>query len=142
MPLAPSMTAIMRRYDATGPRLFTPAGDTRFFTHRDGTPIAPDTVYRCFRRTLWAAGISHGGRGRGPRLHDLRHTFAVHSLKAMVDQGADVYWALPTLSTYLGHASVAATGHYVRLTQDMFPDVTAAMSAIAARVIPAGGDPS
>jgi integrase/recombinase XerD len=140
VPLSSSMADILRRYDATAPRLFTADRDTRFFTHKDGRPVAPDSIYRWFRKTLWAAGISHGGRGHGPRVHDLRHTFAVYSLKAMVDQGADVYWALPTLATYLGHASVAATGQYVRLIPDMFPEVTAAVSAIASRVIP-GGEP-
>jgi integrase len=122
------------------PRLFTAGCDTRFFTHKDGRAVTSDSIYRWFRKTLWAAGISHGGRGHGPRVHDLRHTFAVYSLKAMVDQGADVYWALPTLTTYLGHASVAATGQYVRLIPVMFPEVTAAVSAIASRVIP-GGEP-
>lgn len=140
VPLSSSMTDILRRYDATAPRLVTADRDTRFFTHKDGRPVNADSIYRWFRKTLWAAGISHGGRGHGPRVHDLRHTFAVYSLKAMVDQGADVYWALPTLATYLGHASVAATGQYVRLIPDMFPEVTAAVSAIASRVIP-GGDP-
>jgi integrase/recombinase XerD len=140
VPLSSSMADILRRYDATAPRLFTADRDTRFFTHKDGRPVAPDSIYRWFRKTLWAAGISHGGRGHGPRVHDLRHTFAVYSLKAMVDQGADVYWALPTLATYLGHASVTATGQYVRLIPDMFPEVTAAVSAIASRVIP-GGEP-
>jgi integrase/recombinase XerD len=140
VPLSSSMADILRRYDATAPRLVTADRDTRFFTHKDGRPVTSDSIYRWFRKTLWAAGISHGGRGHGPRVHDLRHTFAVYSLKAMVDQGADVYWALPALSTYLGHASVAATGQYVRLIPDMFPEVTAAVSAIASRVIP-GGEP-
>lgn len=140
VPLSMSMAEIMRRYDATAPRVFTAVRDTRFFTHGDGRPVTSDNVYRWFRKTLWAAGISHGGRGHGPRVHDLRHTFAVYSLKAMVDQGADVYWALPALATYLGHASVAATGQYVRLIPDMFPEVTTAVSAVASRVIP-GGEP-
>jgi integrase/recombinase XerD len=140
VPLAPSMVDIMRRYDTTAPRPPTVERDARFFSHRDGRPVGPDTIYHWFRMILWASGTSHGGRGHGPRVHDFRHTFAVHALKAMVDDGADIYWALPILSTYLGHASVAGTGHYVRLTQDMFPDVTAAMSALASRVVP-GGEP-
>lgn len=140
VPLSSSLADIMRRYDATAPRIFTADRDTRFFTHLDGRAVTPDNVYRWFRKTLWAAGISHGGRGHGPRVHDLRHTFAVYSLQGLVSQGADVYWALPTLGTYLGHASVAATGQYVRLIPDIFPEVTAAVSAIASRVIP-GGDP-
>ena len=87
---------------------------------------------------VWAAGISHGGRGNGPRVHDFRHTFSVYSLKAMTDKGMDIYCALPLLSTYLGHASVSATGQYVRLTQDMFPEIIEKVNAIAAFVIPRG----
>jgi integrase/recombinase XerD len=140
VPLSTSLADIMRRYDATAPRVFTADRETRFFTHLDGRPVTSDNVYRWFRKTLWAAGISHGGRGHGPRVHDLRHTFAVCSLQGLVNQGADVYWASPTLATYLGHASVAATGQYVRLIPEIFPEVTAAASSIASRVIP-GGDP-
>ncbi|HEY8684578.1 MAG TPA: tyrosine-type recombinase/integrase [Chloroflexota bacterium] len=140
VPLSSSLAGIMLRYDATAPRLFTADRDTRFFTHLDGRAVTSDNVYRWFRKTLWAAGISHGGRGHGPRVHDLRHTFAVYSLQGLANQGADVYWALPVLATYLGHASVAATGQYVRLIPDIFPEVTAAVSAIASSVIP-GGDP-
>ncbi|WP_332602419.1 tyrosine-type recombinase/integrase [Arthrobacter sp. S2(2024)] len=139
VPLSSSLADIMRRYDATAPRLFTADRDTRFFTHNDGRPVTSDSIYRWFRKTLWAAGISHGGRGHGPRVHDLRHTFAVYSLQGLVNQGADGYWALPTLATYLGHASVKGTGQYVRLIPDMFPEVPAAMNAVASCVIP-GGD--
>ena len=64
------------------------------------------------------SGISHGGKGRGPRLHDLRHTFAVHSVNQMVRQGVYLYRSLPILSIYLGHASVQATERYVRLTEE------------------------
>ncbi|BAS14484.1 putative integrase/recombinase y4rE [Arthrobacter sp. Hiyo8] len=66
VPLSSSLADIMRRYDATAPRLFTADRDTRFFTHNDGRPVTSDSIYRWFRKTLWAAGISHGGRGHGP----------------------------------------------------------------------------
>jgi hypothetical protein len=58
----------------------------------------------------------------------------------MTNQGLDIYCALPILSTYLGHASVGATSQYVRLTQDMFPEIVSKAGAIAAFVIPRGGD--
>ena len=57
----------------------------------------------------------------GPRLHDFRHTFAVHSLRQLVLTGMDVYCALPILSMYLGHKSIGATERYVRLTTDCYP---------------------
>lgn len=43
--------------------------------------ISPNTIYGKFRVYLKVVGISHGGKGQGPRLHDLRHTFAVHVLQ-------------------------------------------------------------
>ena len=110
-----------------------------YFTHRDGRKINKDVIYRWFRKVLWSAGISHGGPSKGPRLHDFRHTFSVCSLKAMAAKGMDMYCALPILSTYLGHSSVSATSQYVRLTQDMFPEIVEKASAIAAYVMP-GGD--
>lgn len=110
--------------------------DDYFFMKADRKAIAGNTVYKRFREILWESGISHGGKGSGPRLHDLRHTYAVHALKRAVDRGVDVYCALPVLSTYLGHASVEATSQYVRLTADAFPDIRAALDQNCGHVIP------
>lgn len=44
-----------------------------FFSGRPGQPLTLGNVYHNFRRFLWQAGISHGGPGHGPRVHDLRH---------------------------------------------------------------------
>jgi integrase len=138
VPLSASMQDILHAYSTKHHKL-TSNDSTLFFVHRDGRAIKADSIYMWYRKVLWAAGISHGGRGNGPRVHDFRHTFSVYSLKAMTDKGMDIYCALPVLSTYLGHASVSATGQYVRLTQDMFPEIVAKTSAIAAYVIPGGG---
>jgi site-specific recombinase XerD len=140
VPLSNSMLTVLRNYKAECHKLPI-SNKALFFVHRDGREIKSNTIYRWYRKVLWAAGISHGGRGNGPRLHDFRHTFSVNSLKSMTDKGMDIYCALPILSTYLGHASVSATGKYVRLTQDMFPEIIAKTSAITAFVIP-GGDRS
>lgn len=103
---------------------------------KDGTPFSRDTVHDYFCKILWGAGISRGGRGIGPRVHDFRHTFAVHSLKRMHDEGMDFMHALPLLSSYLGHSSVEATGHYVRLTREMFPEIVDTMSSFCKNIIP------
>lgn len=137
IPLSDSLLAVLRGYSTTHHRILK--GDKEpFFAHRDSRAVSKNNIYRWFRKVIWAAGISHGGRGNGPRVHDFRHTFSVYSLKAMTDKGMDMYCALPLLSTYLGHASVSATGQYVRLTQDMFPEVIEKVNAIAAFVIPGG----
>lgn len=59
------------------------------------------------------------GRGRPPRLHDLRHGFAVEALQRWYRQGCDVQSKLVHLATYLGHASPASTHHYLHLSPDL-----------------------
>ena len=93
-------------------------------------------AYKWFRKLLFQAGISHGGRKAGPRLHDLRHTMAVHSLAAMSQQGVDLYYSLPILSTYLGHQSLSATDKYVRLTQEMYPSLIESVNKICPHLFP------
>ena len=138
VPLSTSVLDALSIYGARHHKI-PKSDDALYFTHRDGRRVNKDVIYRWFRRVLWSAGISHGGPSKGPRVHDFRHTFSVYSLKAMADKGMDIYCALPILSTYLGHSSVSATSQYVRLTQDMFPEIIEKASAIAAFVIP-GGD--
>lgn len=94
-----------------------------FFVKRDQCGCNNSTAYEAFRQILWRTGIPHQGRGLGPRLHDLRHTFACHALNAMAESGLDLYHSLPVLSAYLGHQSLAATNKYVRLTSEIFPDL-------------------
>ena len=65
-----------------------------------------------------AAGVLDG-RGRPPRLHDLRHSFAVAALHRWYRQGADVQTKLPHLATYLGHVCPVSTHHYLHLTPDL-----------------------
>jgi integrase len=137
IPLSDSLSRLFREYSSAFHKTVFP--EARYFAHRDGRAIRIRNVYVWYRKILWAAGIPHGGRGNGPRLHDFRHTFSVYALKAMTDLGMDIYCALPLLSTYLGHGSISATGQYVRLTQGMFPEIVSKVSAISAFVIP-GGD--
>lgn len=101
----------------------TSDSDKYFFMKMDKTKYHSSTIYKIFRNLFWKSGISHGGKAYVPRIHDFRHTFAVHSLRIMINQKIDVYAALPLLSTYQGHSSVKATERYVRLTIESFPDV-------------------
>jgi len=111
-------------------------GQDYFFVKRNGERCSSDTIYRKFRKILYYAKISHGGKGHGPRVHDFRHSFSVHSLANMADQGLDLYYCLPLLSKYLGHKSLAATDGYVRLTAEMYPKLINAMNQICAFVFP------
>jgi len=110
--------------------------DDYYFRNKTGTPLKRDYVYKIYRKLLWKAGISHGGKGKGPRLHDFRHTFCVHTLAKQVKDEIDLYTALPILSTYLGHSSVGATQRYVRLTVEAYPEMIEKISQTCAFVIP------
>jgi integrase len=94
-----------------------------FFPNRHGLPYSSGTAYSLFRRALSVAGISHGGRGKGPRLHDLRHTYAVRVLNKWVRAGNDLTTALPYLAIYMGHRGLKASERYLRLTATMFPEL-------------------
>ena len=81
-------------------------------------PLTLNNLNRNFRRFLWQARIPHGGRGHGPRVHDLRHTMAVDNLRSWFAQGENVDALLPVLQTYLGHSSIGDTAYYLHLTAE------------------------
>lgn len=97
--------------------------DSYIFTSSVGTRLDPKAVSNYHIEFLRRAGIPFLGEHKGPRLHDWRHTFAVNSFKKLIDEGRDMYNALPILSTYLGHKTIYATERYVRLACEHFPEI-------------------
>jgi len=107
-----------------------------FFVSPNGTNCCQGSVYTWFRKALAISGIPFIGDHQGPRVHDLRHTFAVHALAQMAKSGLDLYYSLPLISTFLGHKSIGATDHYVRLTAEMYPDLLKDEKGVCAYVFP------
>ena len=107
-----------------------------YFPVPDGKPMGICNLYNNFRKFLWRAGISHGGRGYGPRIHDFRHTYAVHCLKKWAEQEKDLSVYLPVLKTYMGHGSFHETAYYLRMTVDIFPKITLKMESRYPGIIP------
>lgn len=105
-----------------------------FFPSPYGGHYSESTIYKLFRAILWEAGISHSGKG--PRLHDLRHSFSVHCLKKWVLNKEDLTNLLPYLSAYLGHADLRGTQHYLRLTADLYPEIVASVEQSFSSLIP------
>ena len=83
-----------------------------FFLAERGTRIAYDTLRGTFARLRRQAGVRGESDARAPRLHDLRHSFAVSTLLRWYRDGIDVECRLPALATYLGHADVNSTYWY------------------------------
>jgi integrase/recombinase XerD len=107
-----------------------------FFPGIDEKPMTKSNVYHNFRRFLWKSGISHGGRGKGPRVHDFRHAYACHCLKKWVTQDKDLNAYLPILKTYMGHFSFEDTAYYLKLTADVYPDISIRLEGSYPDIIP------
>jgi integrase/recombinase XerD len=132
VPLSDSMAKNMAQFH----QRYHDSEDKYFFKGKYKNKLTRHRIYGWYRICLESAGIHHLGRGKGPREHDLRHSFCVHSLKKMQKQGMDLYTSLPILSTYVGHASTYATQHYLRLTAEFFPDVIEQVNKHCAGIIP------
>jgi len=116
--------------------LLTALPEQYFFPSTDGLSYHVFTIRLAFRNLLWKSGISYGGRLVGPRLHDIRHTFAVHSLQKAVTAGKDAQEVIPLLAVYLGHKTYKGTNRYLHLTAEMFPEILEQMETACGRLIP------
>jgi integrase/recombinase XerD len=125
VPVSPSVNRILKKLSLKIHGCSVPG--EAFFRKIEGGAYLQQRVYRQFRKVLTLVGISHGGRGKGPRLHDFRHCFCVNALQKMIHDGKDVYSALPILSTYLGHSYPYSSEYYLHLVPEFFPEVTAVM---------------
>jgi integrase/recombinase XerD len=134
VPAAPQLRARLGAYHAQVAG--HPGTGGWFFPGRAGLPLTLGNVDKNFRRFLWQARIPHGGRGHGPRVHDLRHTFAVNNLRRWFAQGTDANALLPVLQAYMGHSSIADTAYYLRLTAESYPHITAVVQRALGDVVP------
>jgi site-specific recombinase XerD len=125
VPLGKDLTHVMGDYVGKRHDRHSSAADTPFFCFRDGATLSKSAARSAFRRLRAKAGIvREGGARQQPRLHDLRHSAAVHRLVAWYRRGADLHDLLPKLATYLGHVSLAATQHYLTMTPDLLHEAS------------------
>jgi integrase len=126
VPLTSDLTHRLRVYrEVVSMQIAPRRPSSAFFPRPDGhQATALNTLYKSFRQALELAGIRHLGRGRGPRLHDLRHTFAVLRLLTWYETGADLRVKLPLLATYLGHIGLTSTQVYLHMTEDFVGELT------------------
>lgn len=120
IPMSDSLTKYLRMYNH---RVDRTDGNPFFFPARHGEHYSPTTIRNTFRKILQQAGIRQLSNGNCPRIHDLRHTYAVHALELSISKGMDPYCSLPALSTYMGHKGIESTEYYLRLTRQYFINV-------------------
>lgn len=100
-------------------RLCPHAKEPSFFVTTRGTRPAHPTIYKPFQALLDQVGVRHPSPSRHPRIHDLRHSFAVKTLLGWYRDGGDVAARMPLLSTYLGHVDPAATYWYLSAAPEL-----------------------
>jgi site-specific recombinase XerD len=98
------------------------SADSALFLNNRRRRLCHPTVNQTFRSLLQICDIPHS-RHTGPRIHDLRHTFAVHRLLAWYRQGVDVNARLPALATYMGHVDISSTHIYLQPTAELLEQV-------------------
>ena len=125
VPMSPVLSGALGEYVAQRAKEHPTQLDGALFLTRTGTPVARQTAENVFSRLRLRAGVlRHDGGRYQPRLHDLRHAFAVHRLVSWYRQGADVQRLLPQLATYLGHVHIAATQRYLTLTPELLHEAS------------------
>jgi integrase/recombinase XerD len=124
-----ALAAYARRRDELVPAPGAPS----FFVSTAGTRLLHANVRGVFGQVVRAAGLEPRAARCRPRLHDLRHSFAISTLLTWYRAGADVQARLPWLSTYLGHVDPAATYWYLEAAPEL-------LALAAARLERAPGD--
>jgi integrase len=119
VPLHPSTSRALKEYARQRDRVFSKAPSPAFFVSHRGRRLTQCLVRWTFNRLSRRIGL-RGQRDRyGPRLHDLRHRFAVNTLLGWYRAGLDVEQHMPTLSTFLGHTHVADTYWYLSAAPEL-----------------------
>lgn len=132
IPLHATTVAMLADYAARRDRLCPTPVSPGFFLTTTGRRVQQSGAQQIFARLVTAADIHAPPGRRRPRIHDLRHTFAVNVLIGWYEAGLDVAARLPVLSAFLGHSSPEATYWYLQATPQLL--------ALAAQRLDAASD--
>jgi len=133
IPIHRSTQQILHQYAHKRDRLCPRPQSSHFFISDSGTDVSQWAIRAAFIRVSRQIGLRGPTDSHGPRLHDLRHRFAVRTLLNWYQTGIDVEANLPTLAAYLGHTHVADTYWYLTGTPQL-------LKVVAQRLyLPEGG---
>jgi len=110
----------------------------KYFFQLTKSQINIETIERNFYETLKLSNIVK--TDKGPRIHDLRHTFIVRSIEKSFIEGKDFNQFLPYLQVYVGHSSIRSLEYYFRLTNVMIEKLNPLIENKLGNIIPKVGD--
>lgn len=141
VPLSPGVAVALKRYLEERRRKKLPMAADAFLLwsgHRGSEVYGATNLCSVWHQLCVNANVLNAQK-HPPRLHDLRHSFAVNALRRWYAHGIDVQAKLPHLATYLGHASLASTHYYLKLTPEIREAASARFHVRCAVVLPEGG---
>jgi integrase/recombinase XerD len=119
VPIHPSTRDALLGYQSQRDQIYPSPSTPRFFLAERGGKLREGMVGDVFRKISRQIGLRDPSQSRGPRLHDLRHRFAVRTVIGWYRSGADVEAQLPKLATYLGHSHVRDTYWYLTAVPEL-----------------------
>jgi len=123
--ISPQLCNVLREYDTDRrERGLARQESSPFFSYNNGGTVKKGVLETGFRKLRHHVGIGPMIGRRQPRIHDLRHTFAVHRVVAWYRSGLDVQRLLPGLSTHLGHVDLASTQIYLTMTPELLVEAS------------------
>jgi len=122
VPLHPTTRAALRRYAERRDAHVGSRCGPHFFVAQSGGRLPQSSVRRVFMQLSREIGLRRPGERTGPRIHDIRHRFAIRTLVCWYREGTDVEKKLPVLSTYLGHTWVRDTYWYLSACPELMQE--------------------
>ncbi len=141
LPLSESAMAAIRNYMLARRQALAPTDPhSPLFWHRKGG-YSYTTANHLMRQIMRKAGLKPDPGRRGPRIHDLRHSFVVNRMIEWYREGVDVQAKLPYLWTYLGHRGLHSTVVYITVTQELLQRASERFRAFGAHLVKARETP-
>lgn len=119
LPLHGTTCRVLRRYVRHRDRVYPRGRTASFFVILDGRRPSHYMAWNTFKKVLTQAGLRTPTQRKAPRLHDLRHTFAVSTLIRFYKEGQDIDRKIHALSTYLGHKGIRCTYWYLTAVPEL-----------------------
>jgi integrase len=135
VPFGPRLARELEAYLAMRRRGRVPL-DSSVFPGVRGAALSTNSMRRVFGRLCREVGVGASESGASPRVHDLRHSFAVATLLHWYEAGINPTGKLLQLSTFLGHSKIKATAVYLTITWELLREARSRFARLAATAIP------
>jgi len=119
VPLHPSSLDALVRYEQQRDRVFPAPLANSFFVSTAGTRLRYSVIHPTFKKLACRAGLQARSPRCRPRIHDVRHSFAVRALVDCYAVGGDAQTLLPLLSTFMGHTDPKSTYWYLSAAPEL-----------------------